>query len=215
MANFCSICLNTENGSWVSVLGCNHHFHDDCILQQWATNGTCPNCRVPIDGYVLVPVVAAVPVVPVPVVVPVAPAPVAGPSVQQPVAGPSGSAAAIGPSARPLVSTRQFGPVTRAVARAQALEAARVARMAARDNVRAAARGLGPAGPVIGVGFAPAGNVAASLTCHICGHVFGTTGGKSKHMQSHGPAGPRTCGVCGLVFGTTYALQTHQANQNH
>ncbi len=38
----CSICLETDNGTWVTT-ACGHNFHAICI-QKWQ-NGTCPLCR--------------------------------------------------------------------------------------------------------------------------------------------------------------------------
>ncbi len=38
----CSICL--ENNTNV-MLDCNHHFHEDCILEWFQYNATCPVCR--------------------------------------------------------------------------------------------------------------------------------------------------------------------------
>ena len=43
----CSICLNTLSENRY-ILGCAHHFHEDCIFRWFDENNSCPICRTPV-----------------------------------------------------------------------------------------------------------------------------------------------------------------------
>src|SRR5579872_1182532 len=46
----CSICSDTQEGTFVKVLRCQHYFHEQCIQQSLSYRRTCPNCRREIVG---------------------------------------------------------------------------------------------------------------------------------------------------------------------
>jgi hypothetical protein len=50
--DFCSICLNelSENRY---ILGCAHHFHENCIFRWLEENNSCPICRSVVDDSVI------------------------------------------------------------------------------------------------------------------------------------------------------------------
>jgi len=47
----CAICMDDfkENDD-AKRLPCSHHFHEDCISRWLRLHGTCPTCRVTLDG---------------------------------------------------------------------------------------------------------------------------------------------------------------------
>lgn len=47
----CAICMDDfkENDD-AKRLPCSHHFHEECIKRWLRLHGTCPTCRVPLDG---------------------------------------------------------------------------------------------------------------------------------------------------------------------
>ena len=48
----CSICMDdVEIGTEVTILPCDHWFHDDCIRHWLKEHDTCPHCRKPISEH--------------------------------------------------------------------------------------------------------------------------------------------------------------------
>jgi len=47
----CAICMDDfKQNDEAKRLPCSHHFHDDCISRWLRMHGTCPTCRVTLDG---------------------------------------------------------------------------------------------------------------------------------------------------------------------
>lgn len=47
----CAICMEDFNENDAAKrLPCSHHFHEECILRWLRLHGTCPTCRVTLDG---------------------------------------------------------------------------------------------------------------------------------------------------------------------
>jgi len=47
----CAICMDDfKEGDEAKRLPCSHHFHQDCITRWLQLHGTCPTCRVTLDG---------------------------------------------------------------------------------------------------------------------------------------------------------------------
>lgn len=47
----CAICMEDfKENETAKRLPCSHHFHEECILRWLRLHGTCPTCRVTLDG---------------------------------------------------------------------------------------------------------------------------------------------------------------------
>jgi len=47
----CAICMDDfKEGDQAKRLPCSHHFHEECISRWLRLHGTCPTCRVTLDG---------------------------------------------------------------------------------------------------------------------------------------------------------------------
>ncbi|CAF2547788.1 unnamed protein product [Rotaria sp. Silwood2] len=47
----CAICMDEfKQNDEAKRLPCSHHFHEECILRWLRMHGTCPTCRVTLDG---------------------------------------------------------------------------------------------------------------------------------------------------------------------
>ncbi|CAF1010866.1 unnamed protein product [Didymodactylos carnosus] len=47
----CAICMDEfKQGEEAKRLNCTHHFHEPCISRWLRLHGTCPTCRVTLDG---------------------------------------------------------------------------------------------------------------------------------------------------------------------